>query len=357
MSLVREILEKLESDEEDIRLSTIEDIIGNNILEAVPYLIRRLSKEDSLIVKESIILALKTLDCSGTYNQLFYLFKSPDAYLRNSAIGIFASSGEKAIEFLRARFEGEDREVKKLILDTLFEIGTHNAILAIRPALKDEAINVKITAIEYLGRLKDYDSVPELLDILRKSNEPMVIVSVIESLLSIDDRRALKDALDILITKNGKDTLFIPEILKLSGRLNETIILLKTLESLEDLGNYAEEILFAIEELDDNTLVEFLSYSKVQKMIVDIIRDDSIDEDIRYKFGEYLPKIPSISPEFLLDFGVSLLTKNDVLKILGITLIGKSRCIEAKKILLEIIETTEDEVIKNICQESLTLLE
>lgn len=263
----------------------------------------------------------------------------------------------KSYQFLRARFEGEDREVKKLILDTLFEIGTHNAILAIRPALKDEAINVKITAIEYLGRLKDYDSVPELLDILRKSNEPMVIVSVIESLLSIDDRRALKDALDILITKNGKDTLFIPEILKLSGRLNETIILLKTLESLEDLGNYAEEILFAIEELDDNTLVEFLSYSKVQKMIVDIIRDDSIDEDIRYKFGEYLPKIPSISPEFLLDFGVSLLTKNDVLKILGITLIGKSRCIEAKKILLEIIETTEDEVIKNICQESLTLLE
>lgn len=95
MSLVREILEKLESDEEDIRLSTIEDIIDNNILEAVPYLIRRLSKEDSLIVKESIILALKTLDCSGTYNQLFYLFKSPDAYLRNSAIGIFASSGKK----------------------------------------------------------------------------------------------------------------------------------------------------------------------------------------------------------------------------------------------------------------------
>lgn len=357
MSLIREVIEKLESDDEDIRLSTIEDIIDNNILEAVPYLVRRLTKEDSLIVKESIILALKTLDCSGAYNQLFYLFKSPDAYLRNSAIGIFASSGDNAIEFLRARFEGEDREVKKLILDTLFEIGTRNAILAIRPALRDEAINVKITAIEYLGRLKDYDSIPELLNILRSSDEPMVIVSIIESLLNIDERKALRDALDILMTKDSKDTLFVPEILKLSGRLNETFTLLKTLEGLEDLGSYGEEVLFAIEELEDNALIEFLSYSKIQKMIIDIVKDDSIDEDIRYKFGEYLPKIPSISSEFLFDLGVSLLTKNDILKILGINLIGKSKCIEAKKVLSEIIESTEDEVIKGICLEMLALLD
>ena len=360
MSFLKDVVEKLESNDEDIRLSAIEDIVDNNTVEAIPYLLRRLPKEDSILIKETIIFALKNLDCSGAYQQLFYLFKSPDAYLRNSAISIFASSGDKAVNFLSSRFNNEDREVKKLIIDTLFKIGTHSSILAIRPAIRDAAINVKMTAIEYLGRLGDYDSIPEILDILRNTDHPMLAFSIVEALLNLNDKKALEKALDILIPEGNIDAIdpvLKPEVLKISGRLGRTNLLLTLLERLEDIEDYAGEIISTIEELDEESLGELLSYPKIQGILLDIVKGTSIEEDIRYKAGEYILKIESLPSETLFDIGMSLLTAGDSLKVLGINLIGISRHAEAKKILLEVIEYTNDELIKGVCLETLSLLE
>jgi len=359
MSLLKEFIEKLESEEEDVRLITVEDIVDNNMVEMVPYLIRRLTKEDSIIVKETIVYALKNLDCSGAYNQLFYLFKSPDAYLRNCAIGIFASSGDRAVDFLSTRFEDEDKEVKKLILDTLFEIGSKNAILIIRRGLRDEAINVKITAVEYLGRLKDLDSIPDLLAILESSEHPMLIVSVIEALLEIDDKKTLEKALNILIPDEdigNLEPIYIPGVLKILGRLGRINSILKLIEGI-DVETYAEEIISMIEELDEKSLVELFAYPKVQGIMIEMVRNKNIDSPIRYKVGEYISRISNIPSETLLDIGTSLLLEEDSLKVVGINLISLSKSREAKKILLELLEYTDDEVIRKLCLDTLNSLE
>lgn len=361
MSLLKDIIERLESEEEDVRLSTVEDIVENNLVEAVPYLLKRLTREDSLIVKETIIFALKTLDCSGIYNQLFLLFRSPDAYLRNSAIDIFSSSGDKAVKFLMSRYSEEDnKEVRKLILDTLYRIGTHNAILGIRLALKDQAINVKITAVEYLGRIRDYDSILELLNIARESTHPMLTSAVADALINIDNKEALEAILDILMPENSLNltySIYIPQILKILGKLRRINLIVTLLDSLENVELYAEEIIDTIDELDDDSLKEILSYSKVKDILLTIIRNDSIDEVIRYKAGEYFLRIAdNIPADTLLDVGVSLLTASDSLKVIGIHMIGKSKHEEAKKILLEMVEYLEDEIIKKECIDVLNLL-
>ncbi|MBC7320418.1 HEAT repeat domain-containing protein [bacterium] len=361
MSLLKDVIERLDSKEEDVRLSTIEDIVENNLVEAVPYLLKRLTREDSLIVKETIIFALKTLDCSGVYNQLFLLFRSPDAYLRNSAIDIFASSGDKAVKFLMSRYNDEDnKEVKKLILDTLYRIGTHNAILGIRLALRDQAINVKITAVEYLGRIRDYDSVPELLNIVRESTHPMLTSAVVDALINIDDKEALESILNILMPENNPDliqSIYIPQILKILGKLGRINLIVAILDRLEDIELYAEEIINTIDELSNDLLEEILSYSKVKDILLDILRNDSIDEVIRYKAGEYFLRIADGTlADTLLDIGVSLLTASDSLKVIGIHMIGKSKHEEAKKVLLEMVEYLDDEVIKKECINVLNLL-
>lgn len=361
MSMLKDIIERLESEEEDVKLSTIEDIVDNNLVEAVPYLLKRLAREDTFIVKETIIFALKNLDCSGAYNQLFLLFRSPDAYLRNSAIDIFASSGDKAVKFLMSRYTEEDnKEVRKLILDTLYRIGTHNAILGIRLALRDDAINVKITAVEYLGRIKDYDSIPELLNIAREPIHPMLTSAIVDALINMDDKEALESILSILMPENSPkqiQPMYIPQILKILGKLGRINLIVTLLNVLENIELYTEEIIDTIDELSDELLGEILSYPKVRDILMYILRNDSVTDILRYKAGEYLLKVADTLPsDTLFDTGMSLLTASDSLKVISIRMIGKSKHKEAKKVLLEMVEYLDDDIIKSECIDALDLL-
>ena len=201
MDSVEELRKKLNHPDEAERIYAVHDIMDNNITELLPDLVEKLVTEESIAVKNAIVEALKNMDISSIYEILFELFSSPDAYLRNAAVEIFASSLDKegAVAFLASKLDHANKEVRKLILDSLVEIGTLSAIMAIRASLYDSSKNVQITAAEYLGKLKDKESLQELIELFKKDSEPMLRVSILHALREIKEGFKIKDIIKMVL--------------------------------------------------------------------------------------------------------------------------------------------------------------
>ncbi len=180
-----ELVKALNSFEEAERIYAAQDIAETKHPDMAVYLLNRLPLEESHAVRDAIVFALKNLPCSEIYDMLFKFFRSPDAYLRNAAISIFGSEGDKAIDFLTSHINHADGEVRKLILDALFASGVPGAIQAIRQAMNDPSVNVQITAVEYLGRLEDRDSVNKIIELFQEKAEPMLRIAILEFLYMV----------------------------------------------------------------------------------------------------------------------------------------------------------------------------
>jgi len=175
-----------------------------------------MEKEESRLVRELIVEGLKVLDVSDYFESIAKYFESTDAYVRNCAIEIFGSKGEDAVAFLTSIMDNEDKEVRKLILDSLVATSSKYSIPALRAALNDKAANVMITAIEYLGKIYDEDSLKDVMDIFSRVDEPMVRSSCLETLSMMGN----PDIVDMVINtlgKQGVDSFFKPSVIRLVG--------------------------------------------------------------------------------------------------------------------------------------------
>ncbi|MBF0545289.1 MAG: HEAT repeat domain-containing protein [Candidatus Riflebacteria bacterium] len=249
---LEKFIKALLSDDEADRLYAVDDIASTGDPSAAKTLAERLESEKSQAVSDAIVFALKKLDCKETLDLLFGMFSSPNAFLRNAAVTIFGANGEGTLDFLMERYASSNKEIRKLILDSLMEIGTPKAAQAIRWGLLDEAENVKITAAEYLGRLCDKESIGDILQILEIDPEPMMRVSIMEALVSFEDK-TVYDQVTYVVCPDGDlkktDPIYIPQLIKLAVRSGRIDDVKKIFKSIENVGLYADDILNAVVEL------------------------------------------------------------------------------------------------------------
>ncbi|RLF48686.1 MAG: hypothetical protein DRN19_06285 [Thermoplasmata archaeon] len=71
--------------------------------------------------------------------------------------------------------------------------------MAIRASLYDSSKNVQITAAEYLGKLKDKESLQELIELFKKDSEPMLRVSILHALREIKEGFKIKDIIKMVL--------------------------------------------------------------------------------------------------------------------------------------------------------------
>lgn len=312
----------LASADEGERLYAVEDIADANITESVPYLAAGLKMEASQVVRDALLFALKRLDCSAAYPLIFDLFRSEDAYLRNAAVSIFGAGGDDAVAFLASRLDEADREVRKLILDALMEIGLPDARLAIRAGLHDTAPNVRITAVEYLGRLRDAVSVGEMLALFRTDPEPMLRTTIIEALSSIGDVSAIKTVVSLLMPEEGVNDLngiYLPQLMKLVGMAGNEEDVVLVLGSVPDIDVYAEDIITMLGQAKKR-LGRVALGRKAQDALREISLAPSLRDDLQY--------------------GV-------------LALLVHSGTANARKTIEEIMNKADDEDLRSFCRECL----
>lgn len=248
---LEKFIKELNNPDEVRRIYAVQDIAETGNPELSGILLNKLPAEESQAVRDALVFALRTLPCSGHYENIFKLFGSPDAYLRNAAIDIFGSEGNAAVPFLTSHLNHADREVRKLILDALFSIGAPDAVQSVRAALRDPSVNVRITAVEYLGRLEDKESTKAMIKLFQEETEPMLKIGILESLSLIAEKEDILNVFSFLIPDldfSRADSLYLPCIIRLSSKIGDPDIIAGLGESIPNLELYAEDILHAIEQ-------------------------------------------------------------------------------------------------------------
>ncbi|QTA88034.1 HEAT repeat domain-containing protein [Desulfonema magnum] len=267
---MNELLKALNSFEEVERIYAAQDIAETKRPDMTVYLLNRLLLEESHAVRDAIVFALKNLPCSEIYDMLFKLFHSPDAYLRNAAIGIFGSEGNEALAFLISYMDHADGEVRKLILDALFATSVPRAIEAIRQAIDDSFVNVQITAVEYLGHLEDNESADKMIKLFQKKTEPMLRIAILEFFYMVGSKTDIMKIFSFLAPDdnfNSIDPLYLPQLINLSAKSGDADMICKILDSITHIEIYAEDIIHAIEQAN--------------RQFKDICKNDRIIEHIK----------------------------------------------------------------------------
>ena len=290
MDSVEELRKKLNHSDEAERIYAVHDIMDNNITELLPDLVKKLVTEESIAVKNAIVEALKNMDISSIYEILFELFSSPDAYLRNAAVEIFASSLDKegAVAFLASKLDHADKEVRKLILDSLVEIGTLSAIMAIRASLYDSSKNVQITAAEYLGKLKDKESLQELIELFKKDSEPMLRVSILHALREIKEGFKIKDIIKMVLPEKKvteENIIFLPELMKLVADLGEKDDIIYLLEIVKYDSAYAYDLIDFLIKICQR-FPELRKLEQIYNIYQYIKKDPTVEEELKAYLSE-----------------------------------------------------------------------
>ncbi|MCD8567149.1 MAG: HEAT repeat domain-containing protein [Geovibrio sp.] len=280
---IQSIKASLLNEDETERLYAVEDVITLRADELIPELIAALRKEESRMVKELIVEGLKLLDVSPHFASVAKFFESTDAFIRNCAIEIFGSKGEDAVPYLTSVMDHSDKEVRKLILDSLVATGSKYCIPALRAALRDKAPNVQITAVEYLGKINDEESLSDILEIFETSNEPMLRISCIETFTHLAKRSVVDTVLDILGGMN-MDSFYKPSVFRMvaeCGSKEHLPFLLGFLNNRNTL--FFNEISGSILKIMIRDNVDVLPY-EYEKYVINGVKNQNLDSDNRITF-------------------------------------------------------------------------
>jgi hypothetical protein len=349
---MKNLLQALESQKEAERIYAIQDIVELKEPDFARPLLNRLKIEKSQAVKDSIKFCLKNMSCTKIYTELFELFHSMDAFQRNAAVELFGSEGGAAVAFLASHLNEKDKEVRKLILDALYATKSSDAINAIRSGLRDPSENVKIAAVEYLGLLSDRDSSDDLLEMLEFDDEPMLKITILESLLNIGDNKKLKEALSILISDGdikNIDLLYLPQILTLLVKTDNKEPICILLDSLEDIEIYADDIIRAFRKNKDS-ITGILRNESLLAKILDIIKNILIRPDVRHAAVDLLLETKLVSQQALYNLGIELM-KEEAMLLGSIRLLEASGAHQGLENIKTIMETTSDVELQVLCED------
>ncbi len=272
--------------DETVRLYAVDDIMSLKSSNWAQALMDRLKKESSPVVRDALVFALKKSNNPLIYETIFELYSSADAYLRNSAVAILSAYGLDTIVFLGSKLDHANKEVRKLILDTLVELGTEDAIFALRAALYDPAINVVITAVEYLGRLNDRASIPEMIDLFSHTREPMLKDSILETLSELANAEDIESLLLQLSVSADKapdsQAIYIPSLLKLATRGGFVDTIFHIIDSLTDPILYGEDIIKSLYSIQN-----LVRQHPLPEQTVRLLHDIVLSPDLRIEYQFY----------------------------------------------------------------------
>ena len=191
MSSLNEYVAKLNCADEAERSYAAEDIGYLSGPEGVPALLDRLGQEPSRGVRGAIFQALIRIDADAAIEGAILLLESEDPQIRNQAVDVLRRKGARSIPFLNTVMRDGDKDMRKLVLDVLSGIPASEAREIYAAALSDKDVNVVITAVENLGRMRSGDFRNEIESLLRANPHPMLVGACLEALVGIGHASSL----------------------------------------------------------------------------------------------------------------------------------------------------------------------
>jgi HEAT repeat protein len=191
MTNLTKLVQDLSSENESTRSFAVADLGRLNDDSVVQSLVDLLLREKSIIIKESIFKALAQIAGNKSIEALVSLLRSDEAFIRNQAITVLNEKGTSSLEPLRNLLKDPDKDVRKLSLDALFSFEHPESAGIIVEAFNDPAINVRITAVEYIGKLEAREYCEEVHKVLLSSENILLTCACLETLTIIGNEKTL----------------------------------------------------------------------------------------------------------------------------------------------------------------------
>jgi HEAT repeat protein len=192
MSNLEEYVTRLDHADEAERLYAAEDIGYLNAAEGVPPLLARVGTEASRAVRDVIFQALARIDADAAIEGSIRLLGSDDPQIRNQAVDVLRHKGSRSIPYLNRVMRDGDKNARKLVLDALTEVRAGEAHDIYAAALSDKDLNVVITAVENLGRMRAVEFRYQIECLLQVDSHPMLIAACMEALVGIGNESSLQ---------------------------------------------------------------------------------------------------------------------------------------------------------------------
>jgi HEAT repeats len=208
MSTLKEFEEKLNCLDEAERTYAAEDIGYLNVPDGVPPLLERLAREPSLAVRDAIFQALIRIEADAAIEGSILLLGSEDPQIRNQAVDVLRRKTPQSIPFLTAVMRKGDKDMRKLVLDVLSGIEGGNAREIYLCALCDKDVNVVITAVENLGRMREAEFHGRIEELMETDSHPMLTGACLEALVGIGEDSSLQ-----AIRRRFPDVAALPDFL------------------------------------------------------------------------------------------------------------------------------------------------
>jgi len=197
---ISKLLEDLKSPDETIRRYAAEDLGDLNDTKAIIPLLDALN-DTSTSVREAVAESLKIMNGPEVSLETVKLLKNEDVTLRNYAIEILSCLGDAAVSALIENASENTLDAKIFSLKVLGEVSSDKntkSIEFIHSMVKENNPNIKIAAIEALGKIGSTNSIPLLLDLVNDVDCQFYVVSALIEMRSCT-------ATESLIKLNEKD--------------------------------------------------------------------------------------------------------------------------------------------------------
>ncbi|HEY4485451.1 MAG TPA: HEAT repeat domain-containing protein [Nitrospiria bacterium] len=199
----QEAMRQIRDADPELRLRALDHLSRSGDSQFVPELIGLLG-DPEWRVRKSAVMAVAGLERNPNLaERLISVLEEGNVGKRNAALEALIHFGAAALPPILARLRRTNKDVKKMILEIVGEIGDPQAVPDLLPMLEDPDENVRMAAIESLGKLKDRRSVPVMLPLLR-SDDPLIGFVAIKALERLGDPRAVEPLLEI-VNKKGME--------------------------------------------------------------------------------------------------------------------------------------------------------
>jgi HEAT repeat protein len=266
---LNKLLRDLNSDDASRKRSAAEAMTDGD--ERVIYPLIKALRDENFGVQDAAMRSLMEIKKESTAYMVLPLLRE-DSFLRNTAMIILKEMGKIAVPLFRMLLNDKDDDVRKFILDLIYEIEYCDyPEELVRMLTADSNANVRASAAKALGKLKYSGAVPHLIRALQ--DEEWVCFSALEALTDF------------------KDVASIPLILKLVNSSSEAI----RFAAIEALGQISSpeacdpliKHMSSAGELENKAILKSLvqignvpSFPGISEMLMDMLSDDDWDDKI-----------------------------------------------------------------------------
>jgi HEAT repeat protein len=236
------LLEALGAPEESERRSAAQEISESGDPGAADVLVSQLRSEGSRAVKEAILRGLSRIWTANPVESIIELLKDDDPFVRAEAADMLQRRAGDVIEALNRLIRSDDKDLRKFSVDILREatIGAPDALYL--AALKDEDMNVVISAIENIGSRRRHGLAKPVLAMAVESSQPMAVCACLEALALIGTRQTL-DALRAKYPNAAEvPGVYLQPFLKLLGHAAGPESIEEICQTIEQKGDFIHEV-------------------------------------------------------------------------------------------------------------------